>query len=65
MPTAAIGFDNTSKQIVKMPMGAEITVSEDDGKGFWIAVNWTGRIFQMLAVDFRNRSEPVPALTED
>src|SRR5215471_1637771 len=57
--------DDTSKQIVKLPMGAESTVAEDDGKGFWIAVNWTGRVFQILTVEFRNRCEPVHALTED
>jgi len=65
LPTVAIGLDDTSKQIVKLPMGAEITVAEDDGKGLWITVNWTGSVFQMLTADFRNRSEPVRASTED
>jgi hypothetical protein len=55
---AAIGLDDTQNHIVvSIPVGAEITVVNDDrNRAPWVKVSWSGRDWEMFAIDLQNRS---------
>jgi hypothetical protein len=64
--TVAIGRDEASQQVfVNIPIGAEITVVDDDvPHAPFATVNWIGRKLELFAVDLESRGERVCAVTE-